>query len=133
MTRSSPILSRRKCPGSAKGWPSLAATWRSAACGASAIFSGWRRGDDVDHQDADAFARRRRNRNLSRLAQHRDLAGDDARTRLTFCQAAAAILDHATVVDTDRGLITRSSEGLEELKSASPDLWYLVSYDNLIN
>ncbi len=52
---------------------------------------------------------------------------------LTFCQAAAAILDHATVVDTDRGLITRSSEGLEELKSASPDLWYLVSYDNLIN
>jgi signal transduction histidine kinase len=52
---------------------------------------------------------------------------------LTFCQAAAAVLDHATVVDTDRGLITRSSEGLEELKSASPDLWYLVSYDNLIN
>ena len=51
---------------------------------------------------------------------------------LTFCQAAAAILDRATVVDPGRGLIIRSSEGLEELKSASPDLWYVVSYDGLM-
>jgi signal transduction histidine kinase len=50
-----------------------------------------------------------------------------------FCQGAAAVLYHAAVVDPDRGLIIRSTEGLEDLKSASPDLWYLVSYDNLVN
>ena len=50
-----------------------------------------------------------------------------------FCQAAATILDHATVVDPNRGLIIHSARGLEMMKSSSPRLWYLVSYDNLTN
>jgi signal transduction histidine kinase len=59
---------------------------------------------------------------------------DIAREReQTFCQAAAAILYRATVVDPGRGLTIRSTDSIEELKSTSPNLWYLVSYDNLIN
>jgi signal transduction histidine kinase len=50
----------------------------------------------------------------------------------TYCQAAGAILNHATVVDPGRGLIIRST-GLKELKSHSPHLWYVVSYDNLMS
>jgi signal transduction histidine kinase len=49
----------------------------------------------------------------------------------TFCQAAATILNRATIVDPDRGLIVRAAHGLERMKSSSPNLWYLVSYDNL--
>jgi signal transduction histidine kinase len=52
---------------------------------------------------------------------------------LTFCQAAAAIIDRATVVDPGRELTIRSTDGIQELKSASPNLWYVVSYDNLTN
>jgi hypothetical protein len=51
----------------------------------------------------------------------------------TFCQAAAAVLNSATVIDPGRGLTIRSTHGIEELRSNSPDLWYLVSYNNLIN
>jgi signal transduction histidine kinase len=59
---------------------------------------------------------------------------DMAREReQTFCQAAVAILNSATVVDPGRGLTIRSTHGIEELRSNSPDLWYLVSYNNLIN
>jgi len=50
----------------------------------------------------------------------------------TYCQTAAAILNHATVVDPGHGLIIRSS-GLKELRSHSPHLWYVVSYDNLMS
>jgi signal transduction histidine kinase len=50
----------------------------------------------------------------------------------TYCQTAAAILNHATVVDPGHGLIVRSS-GLKELSSHSPRLWYVVSYDNLMS
>ena len=50
----------------------------------------------------------------------------------TYCQAAAVIFDRATVVDPDRGLIV-SSPAIEELKSNSPSLWYVVSYDNLMS
>jgi signal transduction histidine kinase len=49
----------------------------------------------------------------------------------TFCQAAATILNRATIVDPDRGLIVRAAHSLERMKSSSPNLWYLVSYDNL--
>jgi signal transduction histidine kinase len=49
-----------------------------------------------------------------------------------YCQTAAAILNHATVVDPGNGLIIRSL-GLEKLRSHSPRLWYLVSYDNLVS
>ena len=58
---------------------------------------------------------------------------DVAREReQTFCQAAAAILSRATVVDPGRGLTIRSIHSIEELKSTSPDLWYVVSYDGLM-
>ena len=50
----------------------------------------------------------------------------------TYCQTASAILDHATVVDPGHGLDIRST-GLEELKSHSPALWYVVSYDDLMS
>ena len=49
-----------------------------------------------------------------------------------YCQTAAAILNHATVVDPGHGLIIRSA-GLKELRSHSPNLWYVVSYDDLTN
>jgi signal transduction histidine kinase len=50
----------------------------------------------------------------------------------TYCQTAAAILNHATVVDPGNGLIIRSP-GLEKLRSHSPRLWYVVFYDNLVS
>jgi len=50
----------------------------------------------------------------------------------TYCQTATAILNHATVVDPGHGLIIRST-GLKELRSHSPHLWYVVSYDNLMS
>jgi signal transduction histidine kinase len=50
----------------------------------------------------------------------------------TYCQTATAILNHATVVDPGRGLIIRST-GLKKLRSHSPHLWYVVSYDNLMS
>ncbi len=49
----------------------------------------------------------------------------------TYCQVAAAILNRATVVDSDRELIVRSIHSLEELISNSPGLWYIVSQGNL--
>jgi signal transduction histidine kinase len=58
---------------------------------------------------------------------------DQAREReQTYCQVTAAILNHATVVDPGRGLMIRSADSIEELRSNSPDLWYVVSYDNLM-
>jgi signal transduction histidine kinase len=58
---------------------------------------------------------------------------DVAREReLTFCQAAAAILNRATVVDPSHGLTIRSTDGIGELKSTSPNLWYVVFYDGLM-
>ncbi len=50
----------------------------------------------------------------------------------TYCQTATAILNHATVVDPGHGLIIRST-GLKVLRSHSPGLWYVVSYDNLMS
>jgi signal transduction histidine kinase len=58
---------------------------------------------------------------------------DVAREReLTFCQAAAAILNRATVVDPGHGLTIRSTDSIGELKSTSPNLWYVVSYNSLM-
>ena len=48
------------------------------------------------------------------------------------CQAAAVILDRATVVD-GRTLTIRPTSALEELKSGSPKLWYVVSYGDLVD
>ncbi len=81
MTRSSPIPLRRSCPDSAKSWSNLAEMSRFAACGASAIFSGRHKPDDVNHQDTGAFARRDCHRNLSRHARHRYLVRSGARPR----------------------------------------------------
>jgi signal transduction histidine kinase len=50
----------------------------------------------------------------------------------TYCQTAAAILNRATVVDPGHGLMIRST-GIEGLRSNSPSLWYVVSYDNLMS
>jgi signal transduction histidine kinase len=50
----------------------------------------------------------------------------------TYCQVAAAILNRATVVDPSHGLIIRSTDSIGELKSTSPNLWYVVSYDGLM-
>jgi hypothetical protein len=50
----------------------------------------------------------------------------------TYCQTAAAILNRATVVDPGQGLMIRST-GIEGLRSNSPSLWYVVSYDNLMS
>ena len=58
-----------------------------------------------------------------------DLARERERT---YCQTATAILNHATVVDPGHGLIIRST-GLKDLRSHSPRLWYVVSYDNLMS
>jgi signal transduction histidine kinase len=49
-----------------------------------------------------------------------------------FCQAAAAILNRATVVDPGRELTIRATDGIRELKSNSPNLWYVVSYNGLM-
>src|ERR1700730_9373090 len=58
---------------------------------------------------------------------------DVAREReQTFCQAAAAILNRAAAVDPGRELTIRSTDGIEELKSTSPNLWYVVSYNGLM-
>ncbi|WGD48981.1 HAMP domain-containing sensor histidine kinase [Bradyrhizobium sp. CB1650] len=48
------------------------------------------------------------------------------------CQVAAAILDRAIVVD-GRSLSIRSTSALEELKSSSPKLWYVVSYGDQVD
>ena len=50
----------------------------------------------------------------------------------TYCQTAAAILNRATVVNPGHGLMIRST-GIEGLRSNSPSLWYVVSYDNLMS
>ncbi|THD46517.1 MAG: HAMP domain-containing histidine kinase [Bradyrhizobium sp.] len=52
---------------------------------------------------------------------------------LTRCQVAATILDRATVVDPGRTLSVRSTSSIEELKSNSPNLWYVVSSGNVFN
>jgi len=43
------------------------------------------------------------------------------------CQAAVQILQQATKIGADGSLIVRTTSELEELKSASPSLWYAVS------
>jgi signal transduction histidine kinase len=58
---------------------------------------------------------------------------DVAREReQTFCQAAAAILNRATFVDPSHGLTIGSTDSIGELRSTSPNLWYVVSYDGLM-
>jgi signal transduction histidine kinase len=51
----------------------------------------------------------------------------------TSCRVASAILDRATTVDPAHALSVRSTGSIEELKSRSPNLWYVLSYGNLVN
>jgi len=44
-----------------------------------------------------------------------------------ICQAAAAILSDATLVDPGHAPTVRSTRYVEEFKSNNPDLWYVVS------
>ncbi|MEH2470920.1 signal transduction histidine kinase [Nitrobacteraceae bacterium AZCC 2161] len=48
------------------------------------------------------------------------------------CEVATAVLDRATIVDPGRGLRIRSTDDGDELRSGSPDLWYVVSYDSMM-
>lgn len=48
------------------------------------------------------------------------------------CRVAAGILYDAAVVDPGRALTIRSTRRVKELKSFSPNLWYVVSYEKLI-
>jgi signal transduction histidine kinase len=49
------------------------------------------------------------------------------------CEVAAAILNGATVIDPGGALTIHSTGGIAEMKSNSPNLWYVVSYGRLIN
>jgi signal transduction histidine kinase len=49
-----------------------------------------------------------------------------------FCHVTAAVFNDATVVDPGRTLAVRSTSSIDELKSNSPNLWYVVSYDSLV-
>lgn len=48
------------------------------------------------------------------------------------CRVAAGILYDAAVVDPGRALTIQSTRRVKELKSFSPNLWYVVSYEKLI-
>src|SRR5262249_46293290 len=48
------------------------------------------------------------------------------------CRVAAAILDRATVIEGN-SLAIRSLDALDELKTSSPNLWYVVSYGDLVS
>ncbi len=47
------------------------------------------------------------------------------------CRVAASILYDAAVVDPGRALTIRPTRRVEELKSYSPNLWYVVSHQKL--
>lgn len=51
----------------------------------------------------------------------------------TYCRTAAAILDRATDIGPGRSLTVRATRSVEELKSDSPNLWYVVSQDDLMS
>jgi signal transduction histidine kinase len=48
------------------------------------------------------------------------------------CQAAAAVLSRAAIVNAREGLSVRPTGDFDELRSDSPDLWYVISFDGLI-
>jgi signal transduction histidine kinase len=49
------------------------------------------------------------------------------------CRVAAAILERATVIEQGRVLTVRDTNAVTELKANSPDLWYVISYETLVN
>src|SRR5260221_11381634 len=49
------------------------------------------------------------------------------------CRVAAGILYDAAVVDPGRTLSIRATRRIEELKANSPNLWYVVSHEKLID
>lgn len=49
------------------------------------------------------------------------------------CRVAAAILERATVIEKGRVLKVSDTGAVAELKANSPDLWYVISYETLVN
>jgi signal transduction histidine kinase len=49
------------------------------------------------------------------------------------CRVAAGILERATVIDKGRVLTVKDTNAVTELKANSPDLWYVISYETLVN
>ena len=49
------------------------------------------------------------------------------------CRVAAGILERATVVARGRVLTVDDTSAVRTLKANSPDLWYVISYETLIN
>lgn len=50
----------------------------------------------------------------------------------TSCRVASTILYGATTIDPARAPLVHSTRNVEELKSHSPNLWYVLSYGNLV-
>ncbi len=50
----------------------------------------------------------------------------------TQCEAAGDIVRRATEIDPVRGLTTRSTDDIDELRAGSPSLWYVISYDRFM-
>lgn len=51
----------------------------------------------------------------------------------TVCRVAADVLEQATVIEPGRVLTVRATHAVTELKANSPDLWYVISYETLVN
>ena len=49
------------------------------------------------------------------------------------CRVAAEILERATVIEQGRVLTVRDTGAVAMLKANSPDLWYVISYETLVN
>jgi signal transduction histidine kinase len=49
------------------------------------------------------------------------------------CRVAAAILEHATEIERGRVLTVRDTSAVNALKANSPDLWYVISYETLVD
>jgi len=49
------------------------------------------------------------------------------------CRVAAGILERATAIDKGRVLTVDDTSAVRALKANSPDLWYVISYETLVN
>ena len=49
------------------------------------------------------------------------------------CRVAADVLERATLIEKGRVLAVRDTGAVTELKANSPDLWYVISYETLVN
>ncbi|HLG82590.1 MAG TPA: HAMP domain-containing sensor histidine kinase [Bradyrhizobium sp.] len=49
------------------------------------------------------------------------------------CRVASAILERATVIEKGHVLTVQNTKEVNELKASSHDLWYVISYETLVN